>query len=313
MLDESGYTGMWQKDRSPAAPGRLENLKELVGALGEFEDLASFLDHVSLVMDREGDESEPMVNIMTLHGAKGLEFDTVFLPGWEEGSLPPPARARRSRLRRPGGGAAPRLCRPHPRQAAVRPCPHRGEPIPARPVGERDPLALHGRACAGPAWSAPSRWSRDSARARRALSAATAAAADPSQRRLMAASMHGVSPRRRTPPVDRGCAGATRRRCSRPGAMRPATASSTRSSATGASARWTATSWRSPSTRPARRRSSTASFSPPTASESRLSPAGGRWCRWCCSLARFRRSARCRRSPARCRRPPPRPRCNRSP
>ena len=88
MLDESGYTEMWQKDRSPAAPGRLENLKELVGALSAFEDLGSFLDHVSLVMDREGDETEPMVNIMTLHGAKGLGFDTVFLPGWEEGLFP---------------------------------------------------------------------------------------------------------------------------------------------------------------------------------------------------------------------------------
>ena len=88
MLDESGYTEMWQNDRSPAAPGRLENLKELVGALAEFEDLASFLDHVSLVMDREGDETKAMVNIMTLHGAKGLEFDTVFLPGWEEGLFP---------------------------------------------------------------------------------------------------------------------------------------------------------------------------------------------------------------------------------
>ena len=88
MLDESGYTGMWQKDRSPAAPGRLENLKELVGALAEFEDLGAFLDHVSLVMDREGDESEAMASIMTLHGAKGLEFDTVFLPGWEEGLFP---------------------------------------------------------------------------------------------------------------------------------------------------------------------------------------------------------------------------------
>ena len=88
MLDESGYTEMWQKDRSPAAPGRLENLKELIGALGEFEDLGAFLDHVSLVMDREGDGSEAMVNIMTLHGAKGLEFDTVFLPGWEEGLFP---------------------------------------------------------------------------------------------------------------------------------------------------------------------------------------------------------------------------------
>ena len=88
MLDESGYTEMWQKDRSPAAPGRLENLRELVGALSEFEDLGAFLDHVSLVMDREGEASEEMVNIMTLHGAKGLEFDTVFLPGWEEGLFP---------------------------------------------------------------------------------------------------------------------------------------------------------------------------------------------------------------------------------
>ena len=69
-------------------PGRLENLKELVDALSEFEDLAGFLDHVSLVMDREGEASEEMVNIMTLHGAKGLEFDTVFLPGWEEGLFP---------------------------------------------------------------------------------------------------------------------------------------------------------------------------------------------------------------------------------
>ena len=88
MLDESGYTEMWQNDRSPAAPGRLENLKELIGALVEFEDLAAFLDHVSLVMDREDGATEEMVNIMTLHSAKGLEFDTVFLPGWEEGLFP---------------------------------------------------------------------------------------------------------------------------------------------------------------------------------------------------------------------------------
>ena len=79
---------MWQKDRSPAAPGRLENLKELVDTLTGFEDLAAFLDHVSLIMDREGEAAEEMVNIMTLHGAKGLEFDTVFLPGWEEGMFP---------------------------------------------------------------------------------------------------------------------------------------------------------------------------------------------------------------------------------
>ncbi len=87
VLDESGYTDMWRKSRSPAAPGRLENLKELVGALSEFEDLPAFLDHVSLVTERE-EEAAEMVNIMTLHGAKGLEFDTVFLPGWEEGLFP---------------------------------------------------------------------------------------------------------------------------------------------------------------------------------------------------------------------------------
>ena len=88
MLDESGYTDMWQKDRSPQAPGRLENLRELVGALSEFEDLGAFLDHVSLVMEHESRVTGEMVTIITLHGAKGLEFDTVFLPGWEEGLFP---------------------------------------------------------------------------------------------------------------------------------------------------------------------------------------------------------------------------------
>jgi len=88
MLDESGYTGMWQKDRSPQAPGRLDNLRELVGALADFEDLGAFLDHVSLVMEHESRVTGEMVTIITLHGAKGLEFDTVFLPGWEEGLFP---------------------------------------------------------------------------------------------------------------------------------------------------------------------------------------------------------------------------------
>ncbi len=74
--------------RSPEAPGRLENLKELIAALEEFETLAGFLEHVSLVMENaEGDRGD-MVSIMTLHGAKGLEFDAVFLPGWEEGLFP---------------------------------------------------------------------------------------------------------------------------------------------------------------------------------------------------------------------------------
>jgi len=88
VLDESGYTAMWQADRSPDAPGRLENLKELVVAMAEFENLVGFLEHVSLVMDNAAASAGDMVNLMTLHSAKGLEFDTVFLPGWEEGLFP---------------------------------------------------------------------------------------------------------------------------------------------------------------------------------------------------------------------------------
>ncbi len=88
MLDESGYTAMWKQDKSPEAPGRLENLKELVRALADFDTLAGFLDHVSLVMENEENAEGDRVSLMTLHAAKGLEFDTVFLPGWEEGLFP---------------------------------------------------------------------------------------------------------------------------------------------------------------------------------------------------------------------------------
>src|SRR5450830_1293503 len=88
VLDESGYTEMWQNDKSTDAAGRLENLKELVRSMQDFENLAGFLEHISLVMDRDSAEGEQAVNIMTLHSAKGLEFDTVFLPGWEEGLFP---------------------------------------------------------------------------------------------------------------------------------------------------------------------------------------------------------------------------------
>ncbi len=88
VLDEFGYTDMWQKDRSADAAGRLENLKELVRSMEEFENLQGFLEHISLVMDNEKAAEADAVNIMTLHAAKGLEFDTVFLPGWEEGLFP---------------------------------------------------------------------------------------------------------------------------------------------------------------------------------------------------------------------------------
>ena len=88
VLDESGYTDMWQKNKAPDAPGRLENLKELVSALSEFESLEGFLEHISLVMDRDDGAAGEMASLMTLHAAKGLEFDNVFLPGWEEEVFP---------------------------------------------------------------------------------------------------------------------------------------------------------------------------------------------------------------------------------
>ncbi|WP_299699195.1 ATP-dependent helicase [uncultured Tateyamaria sp.] len=88
ILDESGYTTHWQNDKTPEAPGRLENLKELVKALESFENLQGFLEHVSLVMDNASEDAEAKVSIMTLHAAKGLEFPQVFLPGWEDGLFP---------------------------------------------------------------------------------------------------------------------------------------------------------------------------------------------------------------------------------
>jgi DNA helicase-2/ATP-dependent DNA helicase PcrA len=88
VFEESGYLEMWQTDKSADAPGRVENVKELVAAMAEFENLGGFLEHVSLVMDAAESGAGDMVNVMTLHSAKGLEFDSVFLPGWEEGVFP---------------------------------------------------------------------------------------------------------------------------------------------------------------------------------------------------------------------------------
>ncbi|MBP6986459.1 MAG: UvrD-helicase domain-containing protein, partial [Alphaproteobacteria bacterium] len=98
VLDESGYTTMWKEDKSPEAPGRLENLKEFVRALEEYETLQIFLEHVSLVMENNTDNQKETVSIMTLHSAKGLEFDTVFLAGWEEGLFPHPRSLKESGL-----------------------------------------------------------------------------------------------------------------------------------------------------------------------------------------------------------------------
>jgi DNA helicase-2/ATP-dependent DNA helicase PcrA len=88
ILDESGYTEMWQQDKSAEAPGRLENLREFVSSLEEWDTLAAFLEHVSLVMDNDANSTDDGITLMTLHGAKGLEFDIVFLPGWEEEIFP---------------------------------------------------------------------------------------------------------------------------------------------------------------------------------------------------------------------------------
>jgi DNA helicase-2/ATP-dependent DNA helicase PcrA len=88
VLDESGYTDMLKNDKSAEAPGRLDNLKELVRSMEQYETLAAFLEHVSLVMELEQNTTDDRINLMTLHAAKGLEFDTVFLPGWEEGLFP---------------------------------------------------------------------------------------------------------------------------------------------------------------------------------------------------------------------------------
>ncbi|WP_137110715.1 ATP-dependent helicase [Rhodobacter sp. SY28-1] len=88
ILDETGYTEMWQNDKTPEAPGRLDNLKELIKALEQFDNLQGFLEHVSLIMDNETEGAEEKVTIMTLHAAKGLEFPVMFLPGWEDGLFP---------------------------------------------------------------------------------------------------------------------------------------------------------------------------------------------------------------------------------
>jgi len=88
ILDESGYMQMWKEDKTPEAPGRLENLRELISGMQEYDSLPEFLEHVTLVLENQDQSGGEYATIMTLHGAKGLEFDAVFLPGWEEGLFP---------------------------------------------------------------------------------------------------------------------------------------------------------------------------------------------------------------------------------
>lgn len=88
VLDESGYTDALQAEKTAEAAGRLENLAELARAMEEYDSLGQFLEHVSLVMDNDAAGDQEKVTVMTMHAAKGLEFDNVFLPGWEEGVFP---------------------------------------------------------------------------------------------------------------------------------------------------------------------------------------------------------------------------------
>jgi DNA helicase-2/ATP-dependent DNA helicase PcrA len=88
ILEDTGYIQMWKSEGTPEANGRIENLKELINAIAEFDNIDDFLEHVSLVSDNDETSEENMVSIMTIHGAKGLEFEHVFLPGWEEGLFP---------------------------------------------------------------------------------------------------------------------------------------------------------------------------------------------------------------------------------
>ncbi len=142
VLEESGYIDMWKAERTPDAAGRLDNLKELVRSMGEFPDLGAFLEHVSLVMDVDSGEEGERVSIMTLHAAKGLEFDLVFLPGWEEGLFPNQRSLDDSGMAGTRGGETACLCRPNSRPTAG-PDLLRPQPARARALADLRPVAVY--------------------------------------------------------------------------------------------------------------------------------------------------------------------------
>ena len=263
ILDESGYTEMWQNDKSPEAQGRLENLKELVRSMGEFENLAGFLEHIALVMDREQQPSR----------RQGQHHDAARRqgPGIRHGvparlggrPVPAPARAGREGPRRPGGRAPPRLCRHHPGQA---PRHHflRPEPPHPQPLAERPALALHRRTAGGPCRGGPHGNSYRRLRPRQLRRRAASTTAKPFTNTYATPGWQRAQERwskgeglRSTPNFIEGEMVARDTR--QPRRFSKGSASSTRNSATAASPPSTATSSPSTSTRPAKSACSTAS------------------------------------------------------
>ena len=142
VLDESGYTEMLRNDKSPQAQTRLENLKELVQSMGQYDTLEAYLEHVALVLDIEAESDGENVQLSTLHAAKGLEFPLVFLPGWEEEVFPSKRSIDEKRREGPGRRAPARLCRHHarPRKRADF---VRGQPADLRALASGAALTLH--------------------------------------------------------------------------------------------------------------------------------------------------------------------------
>ena len=194
ILEESGYTDMWRAEKSVEATGRLDNLKELVKGLAEFENLQGFLEHVALIMDNDQEDAAAKVSVMTLHAAKGLEFPAVFLPGWEDGLFPSQRSMDESGLK--GLEEERRLAYVGITRARA-PLHHllRRQPPRLQPVAVAAPLALHRRAAPRPHRGPdPSRPLRRRLRRRRARRATAPPSPTPPP-----------GPTSTTPPAGSGC------------------------------------------------------------------------------------------------------------